>query len=450
MTSLLDSFEDFTTSKDTHEIPWGLDAFPDDGTPKVLRVNVGDKLHFVPIDDNRHNVAESVIVDGSWVPVVPNERKLNIDFASRKQFDELLSIEKPGTYRLCCPLEGNDNFMRLVVIANGDDDSDYDDLDTKKESHDESYDKSYDKTKSYESKEKTNDTKTKETKESKDKTKDKSKTNDSRLQSMFESLRDQVIATVNAARLHTTDASKAVAEAKKNNSEEIKKQAGKLTELAKSAQNKAQATLSRFADVCDKMNVDATKAIHEIIGKANGARLKKPEANVKPPMAPLVPSPPPVAPKPNGWDWSRFNIFDKSVVIGPLGPVVSSSTPKPKPEPSVPFAKNDAGVLIRWNYDSLLAPNGTVRMLTIPVGTPITFKSNDGRPHNLVETDSTFKPIDTPLVDNRTNLTHTIEMDTPGVFHYISTTNPKTMRVAVNVVEDSYDDDEDDSTIAEM
>ena len=101
-----------------HIIPWGLEAFPEDGSGRSLHIKAGDTLHFVPIDDEPHNVAEADIVgEDEWLPA--QDRQLGINYRTRPGFNEQLKINKAGTYYLVSPVNGQHKVMRLTVVANG-------------------------------------------------------------------------------------------------------------------------------------------------------------------------------------------------------------------------------------------------------------------------------------------------------------------------------------------
>lgn len=107
------------TPQDTpnvHPIPWGQAAFPEDGSGRSIKIYSGEALHFRPIDDLPHNVAEAdVLKKNKWLPA--RDRKLNINCRTAQNFDHTIVFPEEGTYYLVCPIDGHHEVMRLKVVV---------------------------------------------------------------------------------------------------------------------------------------------------------------------------------------------------------------------------------------------------------------------------------------------------------------------------------------------
>ena len=101
-------------------IPWGTDSFPRDGSGKTIQIAPGQPIEFRPIDGQSHNVAEAVIekTDSEpsgrrWIP--HPQPQLNMNYKTRRHFNETLTIQRPGRYHFVCPIDGHHRVMRLTV-----------------------------------------------------------------------------------------------------------------------------------------------------------------------------------------------------------------------------------------------------------------------------------------------------------------------------------------------
>lgn len=105
-----------STQANLHPIPWGQAAFPEDGSGRTIKIYSGEALHFRPIDDLPHNVAEADVLKKSrWMPA--RERKLNINCKTAQNFDHTIVFSEEGTYYLVCPVDGHHEVMRLKVVV---------------------------------------------------------------------------------------------------------------------------------------------------------------------------------------------------------------------------------------------------------------------------------------------------------------------------------------------
>lgn len=435
-----------------HIIPWGLEAFPEDGSGRSLHIKAGDTLHFVPIDDEPHNVAEADIVgEDEWLPA--QDRQLGINYRTRPGFNEQLKINKAGTYYLVSPVNGQHKVMRLTVVANG--------VSPQREQL--------------------------------------SQQEKARL----DQAKQRAQQAVNEARQCADEARQAMAQAQQQQTEAAKQRAQQAMQRAQQAQQKAQDALQSLGDLAQQLGQNATQIVNDVIqdvqqGVTNVAnQAMNIVTSLTNPMKKIGPLGPvnnhilenvqilqgtgTFASRFPNFDLSQFNILDQNRVVGPLGPVVRkhnvqsrangpAATQQQQPQNgSLPAAvmvddmqeeeeivafgpaydeqrrqarrarrrrRRQREINVRWDTNALLAPDGSVRTLEVPQGTVVNFHSTDGRPHNLVEVNSDFgtkkmRPmIDTEVTDE---LDESLRMDKVGTYYFISTTDPRTMRLIIKV-----------------
>lgn len=433
------------SSTKVHPIPWGLEAFPDDGSGRSLHIKTGDTLHFIPIDDDPHNVAEADIVNDDWLPA--RDRQLGINFRTRRGFNEQLKINKPGTYHLACPVNGHHRMMRLTVIANGS---------------------------------------------------PQREQLSQQAKAQLDQAKQQARQSVQNARSCADEARQAVAQAQQQQTEAAQQRAQQAIQRADQAQQQAQNALQRLEDLARQLGQDASQVVNDVMqGVSNVANqamnivtsLTNPTKQIGP-LGPvnnnilenvqILQGTGTFASRFPNFDLSQFNILNQNRVIGPLGPVVNRNRGVPSQRnqnDSLPAAvmvhdthddeitsfgpeyddmqeeeivsfgpgydeqrrhsrRQKHNVAVRWDTDALLDSNGDVRTLEIPQGTVVTFRSTDGRPHNLVEVNSNFSAKKmTPLIDSEVSdrLHEVLRMNRPGTYYFISTTDPQTMRLIVKV-----------------
>ena len=80
----------------------------------------------------------------------------------------------------------------------------------------------------------------------------------------------------------------------------------------------------------------------------------------------------------------------------------------------------DANTIVMKNFD--FSP----MMLTVKVGTTVTWKNMDGEPHTVVSPDGAFRSHALDQGD-----TFTFKFDTPGTYKYICSIHPKMMAAIV-------------------
>ena len=434
-------------SQKLHTVPWGLEAFPDDGSGRTLHIKTGDTLQFVPIDDELHNVAEADVVDDRWLP--SRERQLGVSYRTRRGLNEQLKINKAGTYHLTSPISGQHEVMRLTVIAQSD--------------------------------------------------------AGQQVKTRLDQAKQQARQAVTEAKQRADEARQALAQAQQQRTEAAQQRAQQAAQRAQQAHEKAQDALQGLGDLARELGQDAAQVVNEVVsGVQQGVQNVANQAmNIVTSLANPLRQIGPLGPVnkhildsvqilqgtgtfasrfPN-FDLGQFNILDQNRVVGPLGPVIkrrnngqatngqrgqngtASTVPGAVPTavmvddeeeeiatfgPAYNEQRRQARrlrrerrqgdqrpVTVRWDSNSLSAPNGSVRTLQIPEGTTVVFRSTDGRPHNLVETNANFTQKQNPLIDTRANTTEqlneSLQMDKAGTYYFTSTTDPQSMRLIVKV-----------------
>lgn len=409
------------TPQKVHTVPWGAEAFPEDGEGRTLHIKAGEQLHFVPIDQEPHNVAEAEIVDDRWLP--SQDRQLGINYKTRPDFNERLKIDKAGVYHLVCPIDGHHEVMRLTVVAEPNPQN----------------------------------------------------------QAQLNQAKQQARKAVQEARQRQEEARQAVAQAQQQQTDAARQRAQQAVQRAQQARQQANQSLQSLEDLANSIGENASQIINDVLsGVQQGvgavtnkaadlvSSLTNPERQIGP-LGPvknhamdhvqILEGTGTFGSRFPNFDLGRFNILDQNRVIGPLGPVVKRAAVQKQPVPEAVMVDEPeeeqeelAGfgpvqrrrIAVRWNSNDILAPDGSVRTLEVPRGTNVFFHSTDGRPHNLVETNANFtEKKQNPIVDARTSneFDYMLQMNKVGTYYLVSTTDPQTMRMIVKVLPDDDADE---------
>jgi lipocalin len=120
-----DHYHDLDTKEDSSDedcdvmVLWNCDAFPSDGSGRMISVKKDDVIRFKSTDGKPHTVAQcQILKDGNelsgfkWVP--HSNPKIGSPDDS-DEFNKTLKIGESGVYYLVCPVDTNHRCMRLRV-----------------------------------------------------------------------------------------------------------------------------------------------------------------------------------------------------------------------------------------------------------------------------------------------------------------------------------------------